>query len=480
MITLITTNHMAPLVGPVGLDYLAGAAGRAGLEADIVDLPLANDAEKELENYFAKHDPELVGLTFRNVDDCFWPSGQWFVPDLKETVEKIRPLTDAPIVLGGVGFSIYAERIVEHVGADFGIRGDGEAALVTLVNELRGGRRFEKVEGLIWQDKDNVYANRPAWPPELSLPTQRDAIDNRAYFARGGQGGLETKRGCDRQCIYCADHLAKGRRLRLRRPAEAADEVQALLNQRVDVLHLCDAEFNIPRVHALAVCEEFIRRGLGRRLRWYAYLAVTPFDAELAQTMRRAGCVGINFTGDAGCDAMLQRYRQSHRKEQLAQTVRLCRENDIKVMVDLLLGGPGETQETAAQTIAFIKQINPDGAGAALGIRVYPGTVMAQLVSREGDWAGNPNLHRHYKGPVDWFRPTFYISKALGEHSARFVRDLIGNDERFLKPTEPQELTASGHTDNDHNYNDNTELVGAIEKGARGAYWDILLGLRRG
>jgi hypothetical protein len=104
---------------------------------------------------------------------------------------------------------------------------------------------------------------------------------------------------------------------------------------------------------------------------------------------------------------------------------------------------------------------------------------MAQLVSMEGDLAGNPNLHRHYEGPVDWFRPTFYISKALGEHPARFVRDLIGNDERFFKPTEPQEVTASGHTDNDHNYNDNTELVGAIEKGARGAYWDILLGLRR-
>jgi radical SAM superfamily enzyme YgiQ (UPF0313 family) len=475
MIILINANDMEPLVGPVGLDYVAGAARRAGMEVEVLDLALAEDGENELEGYFGLHTPELVGVTFRNVDDCFWPSGQWFVPKLKELVEKIKRQTEAPVVLGGVGFSIYAERIVEYTGADYGIRGDGEAALVALINELRGKRRFERVDGLIWQDKENVYANRQAWPENLSLPTERNAIDNAAYFARGGQGGLETKRGCDRKCIYCADHLAKGAASRQREPAEVADEVEALLKQGVDVLHLCDAEFNIPREHALAVCEELIRRGLGKRVRWYAYLAVVPFDAELAGAMRQAGCVGINFTGDAGCDAMLKKYRQAHRKGDLAETVRWCRENDIKVMLDLLLGGPGETRQTVAESIDFVKQIGPDCAGAALGIRIYPGTAMAQMVSAEGDLQDNPNLLRHYEGPVDWFEPTFYISRALGERPAALVRDLIGNDERFFKPTEPRDLTASGHTDNDHNYNDNTELVEAIKKGARGAYWDILM-----
>ena len=50
------------------------------------------------------------------------------------------------------------------------------------------------------------------------------------------------------------------------------------------------------------------------------------------------------------------------------------------VMLDLLLGGPGETCQTVAESIDFVKQIGPDCAGAALGIRIYPGTAMAQIV----------------------------------------------------------------------------------------------------
>ena len=50
----------------------------------------------------------------------------------------------------------------------------------------------------------------------------------------------------------------------------------------IDHVHTCDSEFNIPADHALAVCREIVRRGLGGRLRWYAYCAPLPFTAELA------------------------------------------------------------------------------------------------------------------------------------------------------------------------------------------------------
>ena len=134
----------------------------------------------------------------------------------------------------------------------------------------------------------------------------------------------------------------------------------------------------------MAVCEELNRRSLGERVRWYAYLAVTPFDAEMAAAMRKAGCVGINFTGDSASERMLRTYRQPHRSEDLANAVRLCRENGMKVMIDLLLGGPGETPQTAAETIEFIKRIDPDCAGASLGIRIYPGTGMVDALQARG------------------------------------------------------------------------------------------------
>ena len=208
-------------------------------------------------------------------------------------------------------------------------------------------------------------------------------------------------------------------------------------------------------------------------------MAVVPFDAELAKVMRKAGCVGINFTGDSACPSMLKTYGQAHLKDDLALAVRLCRDNGIKVMIDLLLGGPGETPETVSQTVDFIKQIAPDCAGAPLGIRVYPGTQMANIVANEGSPETNPNIHRKYSGPVDLFQPTFYISQELGSQPARLVKDLIAGDKRFFEPTEPATLQADENVQlTDHNYNDNMELVEAIQKGRRGAYWDILPELR--
>jgi radical SAM superfamily enzyme YgiQ (UPF0313 family) len=263
-----------------------------------------------------------------------------------------------------------------------------------------------------------------------------------------------------------------------------ADEFEALLRQGVDVLHLCDGEFNIPRGHALAVCRELIRRRLGRKVRWYAYLAVVPFDAELAGAMGRAGCAGIDFTGDSGSPAMLASYRHSHRRDDLASAVRLCRRNGIAVMVDLLLGGPGETPATVGETIAFLKAVGPDAVGAALGMRVYPGTPMADIVAAEGPMESNPAIRRRYAGKVDFFQPTFYLATALGDRPAGLVRDRIAGDERFFEPAEepqPAGAAAAGAAVPDaanYNYNDNTPLVQAIAGGARGAYWHILRQLR--
>ncbi len=473
MLTLINTNTMQPAIAPVGLDYIAGAAKNAGIEVDLVDLCLAADTESALKEYFSKHNPELIGLSFRNVDDCFWPSCQWFVPRLSDQISAIRKLTDAPIVVGGVGFSIFAEQIVEYTQADFGIRGDGEQPIIELYEQLLGRRSFEKIPGLTWWEDEKVRTNKPLWPEPLELSSARDTVDNVTYFNRGGQLGIETKRGCGFDCIYCADRMCKGTYVRVRKPAEVADEVETLLAKGINVFHICDSEFNVARNHAYAVCEEFVRRGLGKKMKWYAYMAVVPFDVSLAAIMRKAGCIGIDFTGDSGCDEMLKVYRQRHTKQDLANAVKWCKENGITVMIDMIIGGPGETPATVKESISFIKQINPDCAGAPLGVRIYPGTDMSILVAAQGPMENNPSIKRKYDGPVDLFRPTFYISNLLGPNPARLIKELISGDKKFFEPIDETDPALT-----DHNYNDNTQLVDAIKSGSRGAYWHILHKLR--
>jgi len=488
-VALINTNEMKPPVTPIALDYLAGALRAEGYRVDVLDLNFAADALRELADYFRTNSVLAVGVTVRNSDDCFWPSAASFVPRLQEIIGAIRGLTDAPVVMGGAGFSLFPQALLAACGCEFGIVGDGERAFVEFVRAHERCRGIEGVPGLVRRvggpQETRFVCNQPDRPALLKLSTARDAVDNARYFREGGQGNLETKRGCDRACAYCADPVIKGARLRLRAPREVADELEALLRQGVDVLHLCDSEFNIPPEHALAVCEEFVRRGLGRRVRWYTYASVIPFSDELARAMRQAGCVGINFGADSANALMLAAYGRRYRKDDIAEAVRLCRKHGMRVMLDLLLGGPGETEATVRDTIEFIKRIDPDCAGAALGVRIYPGTPLAEHLAKEGPLHANPNIWAK-KGAVavpamreadkladGLLKPVFYISEHLSEHPARLVRDIIGGDERFFAPVDEQSLE-------NYNYNENLPLVEAIRHGARGAYWDILRQMRGG
>ena len=95
MLTLINTNRMSPPIGPIGLEYVAEAAQGQGVEVSVLDLGLCDNPNRSLTEYFASHSPTLVGLSFRNVDDCFWPSAQWFVSDLTDLVQSLRGMCPA-------------------------------------------------------------------------------------------------------------------------------------------------------------------------------------------------------------------------------------------------------------------------------------------------------------------------------------------------------------------------------------------------
>jgi radical SAM superfamily enzyme YgiQ (UPF0313 family) len=292
----------------------------------------------------------------------------------------------------------------------------------------------------------------------------RNWIDNVRYFHEGGQAGIETKRGCPCNCIYCADPVAKGRKIRTRQPEAVVDEIERLLNQGIDHIHTCDSEFNLPNDHAVKICKEIIKRGLGDRLRWYAYCSPVPFSVGLARLMKQAGCVGINFGVDSGDEMMLKRLCRDFTSEDILRTVHFCKEAGLSVMLDLLIGAPGETKESIHRTIELTKQSGADRVGIASGVRVYPGTqlsnIMAQVELKDGCIGGHDPLE-----------PLFFLEPEVAPFIFDLLDDFIGDDERFyfFDPSRP---------DRNYNYNANQLLSEAIKKGYRGAYWDILCRLR--
>ena len=94
----------------------------------------------------------------------------------------------------------------------------------------------------------------------------------------------------------------------------------------------------------------------------------------------------------------------------------------------------------------------------AAGIRVYEGTQLKRQLDKS--FSGDSILITK-----DGLR--YYMSPALGTDPFGLIKELTGDDERFLTLADP------GDTDS-YNYADDEHLSELIRQGARGAYWDIL------
>jgi hypothetical protein len=467
-VALINTNRIRPPIAPIGLDYIAEAVHAAGHEVALLDLCWAEETPAAIAGFFQGASYDLVGLSLRNTDDSTYTSRESFIGPLAWLVQEVRRYTDARIVLGGVGFSVMPELILAHLerahglALDGGIWGEGEFALVELLARLEQGREWRDTPGLVCRREDGTWQRNPAVFHGLDeLPAMsRRWVDNPRYFRWGGQAGIETKRGCPGACTYCADPLAKGARVRLRPPAAVADELECLLQQGIDHVHTCDAEFNLPAQHVLEVCAEMTRRGLGRRLRWYAYCTPAPFTRDMARAMASAGCVGINFGADHGDADMLRRLGRAYGPEDVVSVTRLCHEAGMVVMLDLLLGGPGESRASLRAAIECVRRAAPERAGISLGLRVYPGTPLDRQVAAAGEAPG-------LSGGPEPAAPRYYLEPAIADGCYALLDDLIGDDPRFLflDPTKEQQ---------NYSYNAHQRLTDAIAEGYRGAYWDIL------
>lgn len=473
-VLLVSANEMRPPVGPIALDYLACALREADFEPGVCDLAWETDPRGALRSALRASEPVLVGLTVRNTDDCYM-AGQYSCLDhAREVVRAIRALTAAPLVVGGCGFSVMPEALVAALGADFGVAGEGEGALPQLASAVASGDDPRGIAGLVFRDEGGAIRRNPSTFLDLGRfdPSARDLIDNARYWREGGQGGFETKRGCDRRCIYCADPPAKGRVCRLRDPESVAREVASLADQGVLHLHTCDAEFNVPRAHALAVCRALTRRGLGERVRWWAYCAPAHFDEELGRAMVRAGCAGINFGADHGKDEQLARMGRDHRVADLERATKVCRELGIACMFDLLLGAPGDTREGVRETLELMKRLEPTRVGISLGVRVYPGTPLAEQVIRR-PLEGQPGLYGNLTDNEDLTRPVFFLEPALGPDILQEVAAQVSGDQRFFCADPAADVA-------DYNYRENRTLTEAIAAGHRGAFWDILRRVQEG
>ncbi len=417
-VALINTNRLKPAPAPVGLDYLAAELKQKCHEVHILDLAHVRNIRQAVKDFFSKIKPDLVGITIRNLDDVVY--NLFLAEEIKPIIDLVKRSTDAQIVLGGSGFSIAPEAVLEYFSLDLGIAGEGEASLAMLVDVIGDKEKYEEIPGLVWKNERGFRKN-PIGMSDVNAYAleKRCVVCHKTYsYKKGTRGGagVQTKRGCANKCIYCVVPNIEGEKVRLREPGKIAEEIESLQSRGISRIFLADSEFNQPFEQAYSICEEFIRRGLESKIKWQAYLSPSETDIELAPLMKRAGCEFVYITIDSAVDSLLERWNKPFRQDQIRTTVEAFRKAQIDAVYCLCIGGPGETLETLMQTISFIQALKPIklNFGEPPGLRVYPNTPLAELVKQEGFNKKNRNLRGSIECNENLLRPVYYLSAELG------------------------------------------------------------------
>jgi len=170
---LINTNTTRPLVSPVGLEYVAETLNQSGIPVKVIDLAFEAEWRSSISRELKNAEPLAVGLTVRNIDDSSFVSKKSFIPWISEVVEGVKKTSSAPVVLGGVGFSIMPESVLEAVNADIGIYGDGEQSALLLAKALQTSEKIFSIPNIIYRCEKRIVCNPRVDVDLESLPKPR-------------------------------------------------------------------------------------------------------------------------------------------------------------------------------------------------------------------------------------------------------------------------------------------------------------------
>ncbi len=377
---------------PIGMSMVASALKKEGHEVELFDF-LQNDCsfDRVKETVLAAA-PELVGISIRNVDNVNAAHEQRYIENVRRIVQGVKAETDVPVMLGGSGFSVMPEEVLERVGADYGIVGEGEALLCDFIRKLETG---------------TLPAERILRAPQQlqneAIPSAHyDPVMLDYYLDAARVISIQTKRGCDKCCIYCSYPILEGRELRMRNVTKVVDDIERLLENKADYIFFVDSVFNDSQGNYRELIAEMHRRAIN--VPWTAFF--TPggeLDDEIVAQMKATGLHAAEIGADASTDTTLRGLCKDFLWKDVIECNELFRRHEVTTAHYYMFGGPGETPETVKEGIENIRNLPHTANFMFMGIRILPNTPLMDLARREGLIADDQEM----------LKPVYYISKEI-------------------------------------------------------------------
>ncbi|MHB8126368.1 MAG: B12 lower ligand biosynthesis radical SAM protein BzaD [Desulfitobacteriaceae bacterium] len=396
-------------VYPIGIVTLATHLKKAGYEVELLDMNIEPDQFGALKEKLLSYNPEVVGLSLRNIDPLANKTNS-LVPPFVVTAKLVAALLPHVWILaGGTGFSLFPERLMQEVAEiDYGIIGEAETSLPLLLASLNNP---PDLRGLCYREGQQVHINPPSIDYDMSgyLVPNRGLLSLKLYEGINNYVptiGIETKRGCSLQCTYCVYPRLQGRKLRCRQAAAVVDELEFLHKEYgINTFHFNDPVLNMPVGHLEAICGDILRRRL--KITWSGFFREDHLDENNIRLFEEAGCNCFSFSPDGLCDESLKVLGKKLSEDDILKAATLAAQTDVCTMYHFMVNVPGENEQTIEKGMRLLDRIYElHSAKRNLGtlvlnnIRLLPGTPLAELARKEGT----------IRPETDLLYPTYYNS----------------------------------------------------------------------
>ncbi|MEU5464747.1 B12-binding domain-containing radical SAM protein [Streptomyces althioticus] len=279
--------------------------------------------------------------------------------DLSRVVTRLRETGVGHIVAGGYLATRNPERVLD-CGIDMVVAGDAEEAVPALLNCLRasGSSGPSSVDADAWAAVPNLWYWGRDGERVFTFDRMVAVDDIRATIPAGDLSGIsvpyESMRGCPYKCAFCSYPLVSTK-WRFKSAEKLIADWTLIEKGGAKEIIALDSTFTIPPKRL----RDFLKmyREAGLTVPWGAYSRVTPLkNEETVIQLKRANNRWLSIGFESGSQKMLDLMHKGTRVKDAFPALANLRRHQVAPWSNFIIGYPGETEETAAETVAFMSR----------------------------------------------------------------------------------------------------------------------------
>jgi radical SAM PhpK family P-methyltransferase len=346
--------HVAKLPN-LGACYLVSFLRRRSFHTELINF--YND-EKIQFLEFLREKPRAVAIT---TTFYYEPAP---IQEIVAFVRKHSPETK--VIVGGPHiFNVCTDNptdmqdsLLQEMGADIYVfDSQGEATLARVCAALRDPNpELACIPNLIYSTTTGTFERTPRQPEANDMDAE--AVDWTLISPSLLVPTVQTRtaRSCAYKCAFCR-YPVMGGPLNLNSLEVIEREMKFLKSIGVERLLFIDDTFNIPLNRFKDICRMMIRNKFN--FQWFSYFRCANADREAFELLAESGCKGVFLGIESGDDRVLKVMNKVASVEKYARGIEKLNKAGIISYASFIIGHPGESQETAQNTLAFIEFTAP-------------------------------------------------------------------------------------------------------------------------